>query len=227
MRSVKIIGLAAAGALALSAGSASAAVNLLTNGSFEDTGTAVQQGWGGYTYGAGYSLPLPGWTVDDGSVDITVNAPSPSGLWGPAADGVNSLDINGWNAGTISQTVTTTPGATYLVSFFYSRNAAGAPDPATAEVSAGGVTLDVSAANDGSFGGPFAMLWKPAHFTFTGTGSDTLTLKATVDGNGGVFFDGVSVTGSVPEPASWALMIGGFGLAGVALRRRRVALASA
>jgi hypothetical protein len=27
--------------------------------------------------------------------------------------------------------------------------------------------------------------------------------------------------GGVPEPASWALMIGGFGLAGVALRRRR------
>lgn len=28
--------------------------------------------------------------------------------------------------------------------------------------------------------------------------------------------------GSVPEPASWALMIGGFGLAGGALRRRRI-----
>lgn len=28
-------------------------------------------------------------------------------------------------------------------------------------------------------------------------------------------------TGAVPEPSSWALMIGGFGLAGVALRRRR------
>ncbi|MGZ3376624.1 MAG: PEPxxWA-CTERM sorting domain-containing protein, partial [Phenylobacterium sp.] len=33
--------------------------------------------------------------------------------------------------------------------------------------------------------------------------------------------------GAVPEPASWALMIGGFGLAGAALRRRRqVALAA-
>jgi hypothetical protein len=27
--------------------------------------------------------------------------------------------------------------------------------------------------------------------------------------------------GSVPEPATWAMMIGGFALAGVAARRRR------
>lgn len=33
------------------------------------------------------------------------------------------------------------------------------------------------------------------------------------------------VTGAVPEPAAWALMIAGFGLAGAALRRRRLAVA--
>lgn len=32
-------------------------------------------------------------------------------------------------------------------------------------------------------------------------------------------------TSPVPEPASWALMVGGFGLAGAALRRQRVAVA--
>ncbi len=36
-----------------------------------------------------------------------------------------------------------------------------------------------------------------------------------------------TVTGGVPEPASWALMIGGFGMAGAALRRRRTAVAAA
>jgi hypothetical protein len=37
---------------------------------------------------------------------------------------------------------------------------------------------------------------------------------------------GLSVRGGVPEPASWALMILGFGAAGAALRRRRTALAA-
>lgn len=32
----------------------------------------------------------------------------------------------------------------------------------------------------------------------------------------------VSVSGGVPEPATWAMMIAGFGLAGVALRMRRI-----
>jgi hypothetical protein len=34
----------------------------------------------------------------------------------------------------------------------------------------------------------------------------------------------ISVNGGVPEPAEWALMIGGFGLAGMAARRRRSAV---
>ena len=32
----------------------------------------------------------------------------------------------------------------------------------------------------------------------------------------------VDVTGQVPEPASWAMLIAGFGLSGAAMRRRRV-----
>ncbi|WP_293898682.1 PEPxxWA-CTERM sorting domain-containing protein [Phenylobacterium sp.] len=35
-----------------------------------------------------------------------------------------------------------------------------------------------------------------------------------------------AIGGAVPEPSTWALMIGGFGLAGVALRRRRAAVAA-
>jgi hypothetical protein len=46
-----------------------------------------------------------------------------------------------------------------------------------------------------------------------------------IDGQAGAIVMGVTL-GGVPEPQTWALMIGGFGLAGAALRRRRaVALA--
>lgn len=36
----------------------------------------------------------------------------------------------------------------------------------------------------------------------------------------------LNINGAVPEPASWAMMIGGFGLVGAAMRRRKVALAA-
>jgi hypothetical protein len=39
-------------------------------------------------------------------------------------------------------------------------------------------------------------------------------------------FDFDSVTVAVPEPASWLMMIAGFGIVGVAVRRRRVVLAA-
>jgi len=206
-------------AMALSAASAASATEVLVNGSFEDLGAATPEGWGGYTYYFNGGVSLPGWTVESGSVDVTLNSSS----WSPAYEGQAGLDINGWDAGTISQSFATVLGQLYTVSFAYSRNAASAPYNATASVSAGGVTRDVVALGDGSFGGANNFLWKTDSFTFLGTGNvETIRLAATIPGNGGVFFDKVSVdTAPVPEPATWALMISGFGLAGTALRRRR------
>ena len=214
-------------AIALTAApSVAGAVEVLVNGSFEDIGAGVPEGWGGLTYYAGGPVTLPGWTVNGGSVDLT----SSGSFWGPAFDGNYSMDINGWDPGTISQSFATTAGQLYNVSFVYGRNVAGAPDPARATVMAGGQTLNVTAANDGSFGSGHNMIWKSGGFSFTGTGSPTtLTLAAVTGGNGGVFFDKVSVdsAGGVPEPATWALMLGGFGLMGASLRRRRPATATA
>jgi len=218
------IGAALVGLALLCAPRTSGAAELLTNGSFDDIGTATPEGWGGLTYYAGGAALLPGWNVDAGSVDLTTTG----SFWGPAYDGAYSLDINGWDAGRISQSFATVIGQLYTVSFAFSRNVAGAPDPATATVSAGGHTFDVSAANDGAFGSGYAMRWQTASFSFTGDGSPTtLSLAATQGGNGGVFFDKISVvtdgvhTTPVPEPAMWTLMIGGMGLTGAMLRRRR------
>lgn len=50
-------------------------------------------------------------------------------------------------------------------------------------------------------------------------------LTAYMDGNalGGSF---LSTTAGVPEPATWGLMLGGFGIAGAAMRRRRATIAT-
>ncbi len=192
---------------------------------------AVPEGWGGLTYYTDGTHPgnvaLPGWTVEAGSVDLT----STTSGWGPADMGPYSLDINGWSAGTISQQFATHAGATYTVSYAYSRNEAGSPnDPVQATVAAGDQSQLVSVSyEDPFFGSPYHMGWAHGGFTFVATGAtSTIRLAAVTDSNAGVFFDTVSVTGGVPEPASWALMILGFGGVGAVLRsRRRAALVAA
>jgi len=53
------------------------------------------------------------------------------------------------------------------------------------------------------------------------------TLEEAYNQTSGMQFSAVSAPGGVPEPASWALMIGGFGLAGAALRRRQATTSAA
>ena len=71
-----------------------------------------------------------------------------------------------------------------------------------------------------SFSGPFAPGVAQAPSPASGVADLTLTAS-----DGSVLFAGGDVTridaAVVPEPSSWALMIGGLGLAGAALRRRR------
>lgn len=82
----------------------------------------------------------------------------------------------------------------------------------------------------------------PATVDFVGVGLLTITMQNVTFFHGGEECDDGSScahvgatfslaaeptqTGGVPEPASWALMIGGFGMTGAALRRRRTAVAA-
>ncbi|MFN3370122.1 MAG: PEPxxWA-CTERM sorting domain-containing protein [Sphingomonadaceae bacterium] len=69
-------------------------------------------------------------------------------------------------------------------------------------------------------------------FRFTAGAATTMTLRFDNRGgdNIGVILDDVSISinpraGVVPEPATWAMLIAGFGLVGAAMRRRRPASA--
>lgn len=56
------------------------------------------------------------------------------------------------------------------------------------------------------------------------TGISSFTLNYQASSNAALFLTGNGT--AVPEPASWALMLGGFGLLGISLRRRRTAKAA-
>ena len=67
-------------------------------------------------------------------------------------------------------------------------------------------------------------------YTQTGTVSFSVLAGDTygfyVNSTDSILGTGTLSIGAVPEPATWALMIGGFGMTGFAMRRRKVALAA-
>ena len=131
-------------------------------------------------------------------------------------DGITIAYTNG---GTIAQTVAATAvaGKTYtlMTDLGFRKDV---PDPGYISLLVGTNTV---LATGGS--SPFSGNWATYTATYTASATDAGAAIRIVLGSPGVQgdFDNVrlSVAG-VPEPASWALMIMGFGLTGVALRRR-------
>lgn len=99
--------------------------------------------------------------------------------------------------------------------------------PPTVSAFAGGVTID---GNTISTTVPLA-LWPTRGFDPTGYTFQLwsrLRANPAADGTNIEIADfGPRVFASVPEPASWAMMVGGFGFAGTAVRRRRTSAAFA
>ena len=58
------------------------------------------------------------------------------------------------------------------------------------------------------------------------TGGEDVTQLATITSGSGFDYVTAPAIAGVPEPATWALMIGGFGMAGSVLRRRRAVVAA-
>src|SRR4029078_11664715 len=146
------------------------------------------------------------WTVDAGSVDHIDD------YWQPA-EGEQSIDLNGLTTGTISQTIPTTVGATYNVSFALSRNPGSSRDQQLASPS--NKTLNVSASNGGvvspySFDTSIAMNtlgsmgWVTKQYSFVATStSSVLTFASTTTGAFGPALDNIVVDedlSTVPTP---------------------------
>ena len=210
---MRILSTLAVAALAVSGGAAGAAS--LVNGSFESGPTP-----GSFlTLGTG-STAVTGWTVSAGTIDYI-------GSYWTAQDGVRSLDLAGNSPGAVSQSIATTVGQAYRITYWIARNPDGGLNPRTGFIDVGGGVTQFLYSGSGNRAN---MQWQQETFDFTATGASTTLTFAADPATAGQFFgpalDNISI-GAVPEPTAWALLILGFGVVGGALRRngpRRVAL---
>jgi choice-of-anchor C domain-containing protein len=212
-----LVGAALAAATTLGASQASAAAFM--NGSFElNTADPVSFS----TLGAGSNV-VTGWTVFGGTVDYI------NGYW-QAANGTHSIDLSGNGAGSIQQTFDTVAGKTYSVDYFLSGNpdSGGVAKPGVVAAIDG--ALIASSTFTGVKGSSHSQMdWLAQNFTFVASGASTTLRFTSNTGNPfGPAIDAVSVS-AVPEPATWAMMIIGFGACGSMVRssRRKQALAFA
>lgn len=219
--------IAAAGAAALvailaAAGPAHAA--LVVNGGFEAPGGIVRDQL--------TSSYLPGWSYDNsnGNAYDIYEDDSQDGL--AAADGSHyvSFGHNGTNGGSVSQTIATVAGHAYRLSLW------------TAEQQGDDPTQLFNVLLKTTLGGTYSFTIGNLTSTFTETTQDffpdsatTITISDATPAGGGaganLALDRVSVTdlspgGTVPEPASWALFVAGFGVVGAMARQRRAVVAA-
>ncbi len=214
-----------AGTLAASFALAStpAYANLVTNGSFEA---------GNFNAGSGYKLGLtdadvPGWHLpaSDGTYPWGLQNGNAFAA-GPADTGIQWLVLGEWGPMTeftIQQTVTgLTPGATYMMSW------AAASEQGCC---ANGQLSFLSGSTTGPFSftaptsGSYWTAWGHYSTSFVANASSVTfqfqDINPTTNGYD-LGLDSVVMNGtSVPEPATWALMLIGFGGLGAAMRMRR------
>jgi hypothetical protein len=200
------------------------AANLITNGGFESPGGA-----GSAVLGAGFNLD--GWTVtgDSGnSVFYLKNDYVEPGITFPSHGGDFSVDLTG--AGNTSpldgvfQNVATTIGSRYKLTFWIGNQASfgGASSTFYSTASTAGLWINDVLAGDFTNADETSATvnWQQFTYGFTATSASTkiafLNNTPVIDNYLGL--DDVSLT-AVPEPASWAMMIAGFALAGGAMRR--------
>lgn len=205
---------------------ATAAINLVVNGDFESA-PAANGGFIQYSGGSSF----PGWSVTGNDVIVIDESYSEQGLVFNAQGGSqNAIDLTGAGntgpANGIVQTIATSAGQKYRLTFFVGNasptggNAASYTQPSTLNLTING-GLPMTYTN--AVNVPFAIDYKQFSLDFTATGATTLAFSNGTVGDNMLGLDTVSVN-AVPEPATWGLMIVGFGMIGMASRRRQLSV---
>lgn len=182
---------------------AHASANLVVNGSFEDGG--VSDTFTGWTADIPDGLSFP-----DYGPTGTAAHDSSDGLWSAYFGSASS------SPATLSQSLATTTGTTYVLSFDVANDNAGGTASNQLLVTVGGRQL--YAATDLADQG-----YVHETFEFTASTAPTSISFAAYNDTGYLQLDNVSVTAApVPEPSSVALMFGGLlAMGGLAIARRR------
>ncbi|MBU1374731.1 MAG: PEPxxWA-CTERM sorting domain-containing protein [Alphaproteobacteria bacterium] len=202
---------------------AAAATNLIVNGDFNGTGNFA----GEYITITGDNPPAGfGWSVT-GSVDVFKTDSRFGGDPDPIGGDPYALDLVGVGTeGGIYQPFFTQAGKTYRLTFDFANNPfIGSAAMQVGLLGGGDFIVKEDVFHSGST--TTAMDWQTMSFEFTAVDDISFVSFKNTAGAfaGGMYLDNVSVVdlseSGVPEPATWALMIAGFGLAGTALRSRR------
>jgi hypothetical protein len=217
-----------AGCFLILAGHARA--DLLTNGSFENTGSTFVGDANSTMILASGSSTIPGWTTTNGTFTAWIKNGNPWNI--PAADGSFFLDLTGYSDsgtyGGVTQSFATTIGTQYTLTFDlgYGGNSGLFAGPVSVNVSAGGAATTLTSAS----GTPNPALWSLETYNFTATSTTTMLsiIGHSTAGGDYIGLDNADVelatVGAVPEPATFSLVgVALIGLTTFRLRQRKKA----